>query len=364
MAESESLRRRPACRDESHAASYDCGVPRATPKSAPSERLAAAVQRGAVTLVLGAGVSLELGVPNWRGLVLRVWKSVKLKKAERARIEELARESQSLPLLFELAEQRLGFEAFVEAVRTAIYAEAAPVLYDDAGTTMGTIANAITADYDLAGGRRITRIVTFNADELLREALRRRRGERGQFWRTADHAVYAEPAGRGVQPVPIYHVHGFLPRGGAFGGLSEHRLVFTDNQYWNSGTSQASLANRTMNAALADSHCIFIGLSMTDSNLLRWLGLRYNQIADDTHAQASRVQQADPASTLAGAYDAKNLQTRIASRLGGHFWIRPPGDDPTGLLSEFLGGRGVEAVEISAWSDGSFDALFRQCFAP
>jgi hypothetical protein len=117
-----------------------------------------------------------------------------------------------------------------------------------------------------------------------------------------------------------------------------------------------------MNAALADSHCIFIGLSMTDPNLLRWLGLRYNQIADDTHAQASRVQQAGSTSPLAGAYEAENVQARIASRLGGHFWIRPRGDDPTGLLSEFLHGRGVEAVEISAWGDGSFDALFRKCF--
>ena len=43
------------------------------------------------------------------------------------------------------------------------------MLFDDAGTTMGTIADAITADYDLAGERRITRVVTFNADELLKD---------------------------------------------------------------------------------------------------------------------------------------------------------------------------------------------------
>jgi hypothetical protein len=200
--------------------------------------------------------------------------------------------------------------------------------------------------------------VTFNADELLRDALRRRRGERGQYWRTADHAVYEQPAGRGAQPVPIYHVHGMLPRGGAFEGLSEHRLVFTDSQYWSSGTSQASLANRTMNAALADSHCVFVGLSMTDSNLLRWLGLRYNQIADETHEQARRVQREGASSVLSGAYDSRQLDARIA----GHFWIRAAGDDPTGLLSEFLHRRGVEAVELPSWGDGSFGALLRECF--
>ena len=154
--------------------------------------------------------------------------------------------------------------------------------------------------------------------------------------------------------MPIYHVHGFLPRGGAFDGLSEHRLVFTDSQYWSSGAAQASLANRTMNAALADSHCLFIGLSMTDANLLRWLGQRYNQIADDTHAAAERVRRAGSSSPLAGGFDGEALEARIESRVRRHFWIRTPTDDPTGLLTEFLRRRGVDAVEIPSWSDGSF----------
>jgi hypothetical protein len=309
-------------------------------------------------------VSLELGVPNWRGLVLRVWDTVDLPKKERAEIEKLASEAQSLPLLFELAERRLGAAAFVEALRSSIYADApGRMSFDDTGTTLGTIAQTLSDDYALAGSRRITRVVTLNADELLREALRRRRGDRDRYWRTEDHAVYEEPSGRGAQPIPIYHLHGFLPRGGAFESLSEHRLVFTDSQYWLSGTSQASLANRTMNAALADSHCIFIGLSMTDSNLLRWLGQRYNVIADETHAQARRIQQIGSSSVLSGAFDPDKLDARIESRLAGHFWIRAPGDDPTGLLSEFLNRRGVEAVEISGWSDGSFADLFHECFA-
>jgi hypothetical protein len=326
-------------------------------------RLAAAVDGGGVTLVLGAGVSLEMGVPNWRGLVLAVWKAVETTNEERAAVENLASQAQSLPMLFELAEQRLGFERFIETLRSAIYAQApAQRTRVDEQTTLGAIADVISEDHRLGAVRRIARVVTFNADELLRESLRRRRGDRGQYWRTEDHAVYEKPTGRGSQPIPIYHVHGFLPRTGAFVGLSQHRLVFTDSQYWDSGTSQASLANRTMNAALADSHCIFIGLSMIDPNLLRWLGLRYNEIARDTHQQAQRVEQSSAMSVLRGAFEKETLPARISSRLAGHFWIRTPGDDATGLLSAFLQSRGVEAVTIPSWSDGSFDTLLRECF--
>lgn len=334
-----------------------------TREETPRSRLAAAVDGGGITLVLGAGVSLEMGVPNWRGLVLTVWKAIKATDEERAAVAILANQAQSLPMLFELAEQRLGFETFTETLRAAIYGEAtAERARTDEGTTLGTIAHVISEDHRLGSARRIARVVTFNADELLRESLRRRRGDRGQYWRTEDHAVYEKPTGRGSQPVPIYHVHGFLPRGGAFVGLSEHRLVFTDSQYWDSGTSQASLANRTMNAALADSHCLFVGLSMTDPNLLRWLGLRYNEIAHDADKQAGRVQRVREMSVLKGAFKEETLAARIESRLAGHFWIRTPADDPTGLLSAFLLRRGVEAVMIPSWNDGSFDRLLRECF--
>ena len=315
-----------------------------------------------MSLVLGAGVSMELGVPNWRELARRLWR--RLPGADTSSAGALPEDAQSLPLVFELAKQRMGERAYVEALRACIYEHAPPrVGVADEGTTLGVLADAISRDHYLGAERRISRVVTFNADELLRDALRRRRGDRGQYWRTMDHAVPEIPTGRGAQPVPIYHVHGFLPRaGGAFAGLSEHRLVFTDSQYWDSGTSQASLANRTMNAALADSHCIFVGLSMSDPNLLRWLALRHNEVSREVLQQGLRVWRNSDSEAIGGAYAPSEIDRRIEERLAGHYWIRTPTDDPTGLLSEFLKHRGVEPVEISGWGDGSFAALFVECF--
>src|SRR5215468_3452489 len=50
--------------------------------------------------------------------------------------------------------------------------------------------------------------------------------------------------------------------------------VFTDSQYWSTSATTTSFANRVMASALSEGQCVFIGLSMTDINLLRWLALR------------------------------------------------------------------------------------------
>lgn len=158
----------------------------------------------------------------------------------------------------------------------------------------------------------------------------------------------------------------------------EHRLVFTDSQYWDSGTAQASLANRTMNAALSDSHCIFIGLSMTDPNLLRWLALRHNEILREAALQAPailgegarrrRVEGGEKSNAAAVPDSARSkeeselVKRRLSSSLAGHFWIRTPNADRTGLLSEFLLQRGVEAVEIPSWGGRNFAELLDEMF--
>lgn len=343
----------------------------------PRDALIATIRAGGITLVLGAGVSIEAGVPNWRGLAVRVWQRA-LKATEFASpvadvdIEQVVQDPQLLPVIFELAEEQLGTEEFVEVLRSCIYESAKPRHSPGGASTLEIIAEIVTKDYLLGAKRRIARVVTFNADELLREALRphRRVHDLGQFWRTMDHAVADFAVGRGEQPVPVFHVHGLLPRAGMFGAdFSKHRLVFTDSQYWQSGTSQASLANRTMNAALADSHCIFIGLSMTDANLLRWLALRHNEITTDAEYRIAAIRETtrvekDEARLpkQQAAAERERRREHVRRRLAGHFWIRAPGDDKTGLLSAFLRLRGVEAVEISGWGNGSLAELLSECF--
>src|SRR4029434_1836816 len=80
----------------------------------------------------------------------------------------------------------------------------------------------------------------------------------------------------------VYHLHGFVPRtpnsytvdkaGGSIADAdpSAESLVFTDEQYWRLVGNPTGFASRIFCNALSDC-CVFIGLSMTDMNILRLL---------------------------------------------------------------------------------------------
>src|SRR5262249_32827301 len=210
--------------------------------------------------------------------------------------------------------------------------------------------------------RRVVRVVTFNADRLLERAVH---GAWCANGRPAGDVLgptpvrhitrpSQQPAETLRGPIPIYHLHGEGPQDPTEAERMrslEHTLVFTDSQYWSTTTSLLSLPNTIMGAALYDSACIFVGLSMTDANVLRWLALRALEFATDV--ENARGHAVDPAF----------MRAEMSRRLRRHFWIRPPSDDPSGLLSEFLDARGVGSVEVEDWSGPSFGELLDDCFA-
>jgi hypothetical protein len=320
------------------------------------ERLGRVASSGGITLVLGAGATIDQGLPAWGTLAQKMWAHA-FSDTRRTSPWELPPEQspttfpQFLPIVFELVRNQLGEEKFRSTLKELLYEGRERGQEVDPDTTVGALALLIAEDYQLSDPRRIIRIVTLSMDDLLRDALRHQCRERNlpQIYMTMGHVITDLPHDRPERPVPIYPVHGFLPLKGP-ARLSEHRLVYTDSQYWESASSNASFANRIMSSALADSHCVFIGLSMTDINVLRWLADRFNELADDEDSQSGKSQLVKPGEGRPRGIDK-------------HFWIRAKGDDPSGILTEFLFRRGVDAVEIDDWESGAFQALIRDCFS-
>lgn len=331
------------------------------------EDLVGACRAGNVTLVLGAGVSYGCGIPQWEVLARRLWE-----KRFRNQPWPLDPDTEAtptldlpnfLPFVFEHVAADLTHAGFTDLLKEALYEKVKLPDEGEIGTatrldTLSVLARKITRNL-LPDQHRIVRVITLNVDDMLEIAVE-------ASWKHHDRPgdaplqVVARPCHHNRQQdegysLPVFHVHGYVPfRRGRSQNTAPDALVFTDAQYWGATANPLSFANRVVSNALHDSTCVFVGLSMTDINLLRWLGLRYCELVDDRRSQAEVAH---------GAPISPEVDEAIARSLTRHFWIRPEdGDGRMAFLSCSLKRRGVRSVPIVGWNSPDFDALMRRCF--
>src|SRR5262249_48726949 len=134
-----------------------------TRQPTPRTRLVASAQRGGVTLVIGAGVSLSRRVPTWEELAKRVWTAAVGRRRSPWRTADEAHSPrhvpQFLPIIFELAYRKLGEAKFVEALRQHLYARvrypAQNRRFAESDESLAVIARLLVQEYARAGRRRI-----------------------------------------------------------------------------------------------------------------------------------------------------------------------------------------------------------------
>jgi hypothetical protein len=339
----------------------------------PIDRLVHAARQGGVTLVVGAGVSISRGIPKWDELAAELWQRVfpslpsPLTGLSQGQSQKTV--PQFLPIIFELAYRERGEAKFFQVLQKCLYAKAKYPAQDrrfaKSKESLAVLARVIVNESNRLRPRRVDAVITFNADDLIEQAV----AEAAYHLEIHDkRAVLSIKRSTHFLPtefgesnrIPLYHIHGFVPspprdpvqtvRKDVY-KIYEHMLVFTDVQYWSTSAGAMSFANRIMATALSESRCIFIGLSMTDINLLRWLALRTLERDRDETEGLQRAK-----------WTKSGFEKSIGRQFRRHFWIRPASDDPSGFLSEFLKLRGVEAIEIPDWSGDSFSRLMRKCF--
>jgi hypothetical protein len=262
--------------------------------SNPRKELVQAAWRGGVTLVLGAGISVSRGLPTWDTLAQDLWREAFGPRRSpwdtRSGGKSPRDVPQFLPIVFELAHDKLGADRFLETLRTRLYQNARSPMRDArfgrSRETLAVLARLIVQEFRRQEGRRIDAIVTLNADDFLEQAVkicaaRSSRHLDERIIRSVARATHAGLGGGRRRPIPIYHIHGFLPsnipssdpkirRETFYWDVYHHMLVFTDSQYWSTSATAFTFANRVILSVLSDSRCVFVGLSMTDINMLRW----------------------------------------------------------------------------------------------
>lgn len=329
-----------------------------------------AARAGGIALVLGAGVSISRGVPSWAGLVKALWDEVAHRPSPKwlanaatpphplglqivlEEIEFYLRRhlAQQDGIGYEAVDKRLVERELAARIGQKLYANESPANTFD---TLEILVELLRADQRRTS-RRIAQVITFNADDLLeREANRDTRGGEAPVLWPVPRASFHPRRSRGANdcaPITVYHLHGFLPKSRAYKRRAPDTLVFTDAQYWESVANPASFANRVMSMALQEYRCVFIGMSMTDVNLMRWLGLRQIEF------MADRVSHYEVQGKGRAAAEDKAREA-----LGRHYWISAESDDPERLIASHLERRGVATVTLPEWGE-PFSALMEECF--
>jgi hypothetical protein len=221
--------------------------------------------------------------------------------------------------------------------------------------------------------RTIGRVITLNADDWLEfELWRRSPHDFHDRFRVVTHPTFGPSSVAYEQDdegeivtsfskIPIVHAHGFLchpdekdsptysaskndkgegnrARGGRMPAFdAPNMLVFRDLDYWRMTANPSSFANHTLLQAMASTRCIFVGLSMRDLNLLRWLGALAAEHEDAWRARWHlHFQQGSESLAKGNAWARKRTK---------HVWLTEI-KDPT--LHRYMSYRGIEMRTV-AW---------------
>lgn len=322
------------------------------------ESLITRTKKGGITLIVGAGLSIPRGLPNWEDLAKAMWKSAFGEKPSPWEGGDSSPQKipQFLPIVFELVYRKLGQDEFARVLKKNLYTKNVKYPRDDesfehSSESLAVLARLLVQEFNRGEKRRIDAVITLNADELLEQAAitlvaRASKKYSGHPFHVVGMSTHRDLRRQIRRPIPIYHIHGFVPQGRGFWDLT-YMLVFTDLQYWSTSASALTFANRIVSWAINESCCLFIGLSMTDINLIRWFALRALEFERDVIETVNRT---------------SGILDNVTGTFHRHFWIRPGSSDPTGFLSRFMRLRGIESVEIGEWKTKSFQGLMQKCF--
>ncbi len=249
------------------------------------EELKEAYQDGNLALYLGAGVSVESRIPDWKKLVIMM--SFK-------RNEELMAESRkspypnylyaisqwviennedSLDTIISKLNRHYSKDQFIGIIRETLYESITSSAPGDSLTQIprdiirknSTLQSIVKLCKDSRVKEKgVSSVITYNYDNLLESALK---------WIESDSFESIIRGDLQTTPgkIPIYHVHGYIPFRAINDGIQMEQLVFGEESYHLTAQDAYYWGNIVQMKTLMSEVGLMIGLSLTDRNLRRIL---------------------------------------------------------------------------------------------
>lgn len=226
-----------------------------------------AYRSGDFSLMLGAGVSRSAELPDWNELLQILYTNMvgQIFNEEGIAEETLARitdkfikinNGSALSVARYLKAGLTEEEAqvgFVAAVKKALYSKGRP--------SSPLIKSIRRLCIPKRSGAKVKSIITYNFDSLIEEAFSEVQLEY--------HTIYRDEVQHGAEELPIYHVHGYIPRSGTM--TDDSHIVFSEDAYHKVYSDPYHWSNLVQLSTLRENTCLMVGLSLTDPNLRRLL---------------------------------------------------------------------------------------------
>jgi hypothetical protein len=312
------------------------------------ERLVEQYTNDGLVLFLGAGVSRDSGIPNWPELADEL---LRKSGVGHDNLDTIKKALPSYLTQFELAGQLLGtprklvkkiYHGLYDHVECRNLLTKIPREYEKQKRWPGwaDVLKALQANKTLRAvgdllimndGARATHnpqihaVLTFNADNLLElYCAAKTRGKR--LLTLVDRASVGEHP----DEIPVYHLHGALDARGEnvfrrvsaparppkFQEISDELLpdlIFRESEYYETIANPVSFVNHTPQSFLRRLNALFIGTSLDDLNMRRWLHDSFHErvLHRTKYLREFYVKQ----------YPEAEYEAEIESRR--HFWLRP-----------------------------------------
>lgn len=229
------------------------------------EEIKAAYRREDITLFLGAGISIDAGIPLWQDLIRNLFIRMISAKDSKKMLDEKSIEALSAlahsntedsPITqIRYIKSAFDLEEYYELVHKALYSN--KISFE---TNLLNALSTICKPQRAYNG--IKNIITYNFDDLIEQNFTEREIEFNSIYRDIDLPS--------LDKLNIYHVHGYLPQTNDI-AHEDMNLVFSEEDYHKIYHDAYSWSNLTQLNAFRDSTCLFIGCSLTDPNLRRLL---------------------------------------------------------------------------------------------
>lgn len=246
------------------------------------KQLKEAYKNDDLVLFLGAGVSKDAEIPAWNVLVTDLLVSMISEKLKENNIE--ISQDEQIQIINNIKE-RIDSSPLLQAryIRTGLGSKfpevVTKILYKNIKSKNGTsnllksITRLCTPNRSSLGTRAV---VTYNFDDLLENHLKERNIPCVSIFRDMDTFTKDE--------LPIYHVHGYLPREkNDYDENSDNLLVFSEEGYHALIIDPYCWSNITQLNFLRENTCLMVGLSLTDPNLRRLLDIAARKIHQPRH---------------------------------------------------------------------------------